>query len=357
MTLKDIKVIVTACGCPGASTLIRSLKSIKERNIIVIGTDMDSEAIGRFFADKFYTVPPASDPEYIPAIKEICEKEGIDAILPESSTQVEKYAESKSEFERLGVKVVVSDPEPIRLSNDKFLMYETLRKNTDLPLPKYYWPKSLDEFVQKAEELGYPQKPVCFKPHVAKGSRGFRILDSKISRKQLLLNEKPYSRYMTLDDFKSIFKDEPEFPKLLLMDFVPGLEMTSDCLCLNGEALLTSVKSVEKARWGVIVNGELLDEPEIIQQTKTILKQIPLSYNTNLQFIKPPEGSPLLIEINPRVSTFIYQPDLIQPYLSIKLALGEETPESIKKYQNMIRIGRRMVRYMDQVFYDKNKLE
>jgi len=129
MALKDIKVIVTAGGCPGASTLIRSLKSIEERKVIVIGTDIDSEAIGKFFADKFYKVPSASSPEYIPAIEEICEKEEVDAILPESSTQVEKYAELKSEFERLGVKVVVSDPEPIRLSNDKFLMYETITKN------------------------------------------------------------------------------------------------------------------------------------------------------------------------------------------------------------------------------------
>ncbi len=95
----------------------------------------------------------------------------------------------------------------------------------------------------------------------------------------------------------------------------------------------------------------MLDESEIIQQTSIILEQIPLSYNTNLQFIKPPSKEPLLIEINPRVSTFIYQPDLVQPYLSIKLALGEETPESIKSYQEKIAIGRRMVRYMDQVFF------
>ncbi|MFX0125587.1 MAG: ATP-grasp domain-containing protein [Candidatus Hodarchaeota archaeon] len=349
--MKELRVLVTACGCPGASTLIKYLKGIKERSITIIGTDMDPEAIGRFFADKFYCVPPAIDPEYIPRIKEICNTEKIDVILPESSSQVYKFAQAKPSFENIGVKVVVSDPEPIRLANNKFLMYETLRKKTKLNLPQYTWPKTLPDFIQDAELLGYPAKPICFKPHEAKGSRGFRILDSSISRKDLLLNYKPNNRYMTLEEFITIFENESDFPKLILMEYIPGEEITSDCLCLNGEALLTAVKSVEQARWGVIVRGELLEEPMIIQQTSIILQQIPLSYNTNLQFIKPPDQEPLLIEINPRVSTFIYQQDLVQPYLSIKLALGEETPDSIKSYQEKITIGRRMVRYMDQVFF------
>ncbi|MHA2245705.1 MAG: ATP-grasp domain-containing protein [Candidatus Hodarchaeales archaeon] len=349
--MKELKVLVTACGCPGASTLIKSLKSVKERTITIIGTDMDPEAIGRFFSDKFYCVPPAADPEYIPKIKEICKSEKVDVVLPESSSQVDKFAQAKPSFENMGVIVAVSDPESIKLANDKFLMYEKLRKNTKLKLPNYTWPKSLDEFVQKAESLGYPDKPICFKPHEAKGSRGFRILDSTINRKDLLLNYKPNNRYITLEEFITIFEKESDFPKLILMEYIKGTEMTSDCLCLNGEALLIAVKSVEQARWGVIVKGELLAEPEIIQQTSIILEQIPLSYNTNLQFIKPLSKEPLLIEINPRVSTFIYQPDLIQPYLSIKLALGEETPESINSYQEKILVGRRMVRYMDQVFF------
>ncbi|MFX1253983.1 MAG: ATP-grasp domain-containing protein [Promethearchaeota archaeon] len=348
--MKHLKVLVTACGCPGASTLIKMLKSVKEREMSIVGTDMDSEAIGRFLVDKFHQTPPAISSDFIPKIKEICQKEKVDVILPESSVQVLKFAEEKKNFEDMGVIVIVSDPEPIKLSNNKYLMYEALKK-TDLPLPVYSWPKNLSEFCDTAEKMGYPDEPLCFKPHEAKGSRGFRIIDEKISRKDLLLNYKPNSRYMSMNDFISIFEKEEEFPNLLLMEYVEGQEITTDCICLNGEALLTSVKSVEQARWGVIVRGELLNEPEAIEQTKTILKEIPLSYNVNLQFIKDKNGTSRLIEINPRVSTFIYQPDLIQPYLSIKLGLGEETPESLKTYQPKIAIGRRMVRYMDQVFF------
>ena len=48
----------------------------------------------------------------------------------------------------------------------------------DVPQPKLLMPATLDEFVAGARELGYPDVPVCFKPPVAKGSRGFRILSA-----------------------------------------------------------------------------------------------------------------------------------------------------------------------------------
>ena len=164
------------------------------------------------------------------------------------------------------------------------------------------------------------------------------------------MEKKPNSKYMALESFKEIFEKEQEFPELLVSEFITGMEKTTDSLCYQGEELLTTIKTVEQARWGVIVRGELVKNEGLIEQTKDILKNIPLSYCVNIQFIEDK-----LIEINPRVSTFIYQKNLIAPYLSIKLALGEITREQIKKYKSKIDYGRRMIRYMDQVFHKKHE--
>jgi len=98
---------------------------------------------------------------------------------------------------------------------------------------------------------------------------------------------------------------------------------------------------------GIIVKGELVHKPELQAICDTIVREIGLSYNFGLQFIENK-----IIEINPRPSTFIYQDDLNEPYLAIKLALGEITPDEIKGYQDKIHYGRRMVRYMDQTFWE-----
>ena len=333
--------------------MIRMLKGVKERRIEIIGTDMDPEAIGRFMVDKFYVVPSGPSEDYIPRMLEIVEKEEPDVLLPESSYEVYPLALNKKKFEDLGVKVLVSDPEPIRIANNKWLTYETLRKKkADVPLPEYYLVKSLDEFLKAAERLGYPEKAIVFKPPVSKGSRGLRIIDPKVDRAELLLKMKPISRYMSMEEFIDIFEKREDFPELLVMEYISGMERTTDSICLKGEELLTTVKTVERARWGVIVLGELVRAPELIEYTRRILRAIPLSYCVNLQFI-----GDKLIEINPRVSSFIYQPDLIAPYLAIKLALREISKEELRAYNKRIDYGRRMVRYMDQVFYHPQRGE
>ncbi|MFW9934518.1 MAG: ATP-grasp domain-containing protein [Candidatus Thorarchaeota archaeon] len=344
--MRKLKVVLTACGCPGASTLIHMLKRNGERPIEVIGTDMDEEAVGRFLTERFYKVPPGDSPEYIPRMLEIIEKEKPDVLFPESSNEVLSLALNKEKIEGFGTKVLVSDPEPIELSNNKYRMYERLHSKTKIILPRYISVSSLDEFLNAAEKLGYPENPVIFKPHIGKGSRGVRIIDSRVNRRQHLMEKKPSSKYISLEEIQTIFSNQTNFPKLLLMEFIEGMERTTDTLALEGRELLTTVKTVEQARWGVIVRGELVQQPALVEQTRAILKAIPLSYCVNLQFIEDK-----LIEINPRVSTFIYQSDLIAPYLAIRLALGELTEEDVRRYKTKIDYGRRMVRYMDQLFH------
>lgn len=341
----NLKIILTACGCPGASTLIRMLKEVPKRDVTIVGTDIDEEAVGRFLVDEFYQVPHGQSDEYIPAMLSIVETEEPDVLFPESTFEVRPLAENREKFESLGTEVVVSDPEAIQTANNKFEMYQAISEQTDVDLPGYSLVRSHEEFRAAAEELGYPDKPIVFKPPVGKGSRGVRIIDPEVDRRQLLLEEKPNSLYIAMEEVEQIFADGT-FPELLVMEYVEGEEETADSLCLQGDELLTSFKTVEDARWGVIVRGELVERPELLTMTRKILDAIPLSYCVNLQFIN---GK--LIEINPRVSTFIYQRDFLQAYLAIQLALDEVSKEDVRSYRDDIDYGRRMVRYMDQVFH------
>ena len=247
--------------------------------------------------------------------------------------------------------MLVSSPKSIEVSNNKFLMYKALEKKAGVDLPLYYSVSTFDEFLDSLLKLDFPKKPVVFKPHIGKGSRGVRIIDPSSDRRHQLMNEKPISKFISLEEFTKIFQyvENSEFPNLLLMEYLEGMEKTADSIALEGRELLTTIKTVEKARWGVIVEGELIRDVSLVEQTRQILRSIPLSYCVNLQFI-----ANKLIEINPRVSTFIYQEDLIAPYLAIKLSLGEISEQCLMDYKTRIDYGRRMIRYMDQIFYKNN---
>ncbi len=350
--MRPLKLILTACGCPGASTLIRMLKQNGEREVEIIGTDMSLEAVGRYLCDGFYKVPSGTSPEYIPAMMDLVEREKPDLIFPESSNEVLTLARSKKEFEEIGTSVVVSSPESIELASNKYLMYEAVRKGSRIDLPTYHSASNLDDFLEAADKLGYPDSPIVFKPHFGKGSRGVRIIDPRANRLHQLMEEKPTNKFMSLDEFTEIFRElaDEDFPNLLVMEYLEGMEKTADTIAMDGRELLTTIKTVERARWGVIVEGELVQDESLVSQSREILRSIPLSYCVNIQFI-----ADKLIEINPRVSTFIYQNDLIAPYLAVKLALGEITEEDVKAYRSKIDYGRRMIRYMDQLFHKKEE--
>ena len=56
-----------------------------------------------------------------------------------------------------------------------------------------------------------------------------------------------------------------------------------------------------------------------------------------------------MIEVNPRISTIVYQEDLNIPYLGVKHALGEISAEELAKLRARVRPGRTALRYFDQL--------
>jgi len=212
-------------------------------------------------------------------------------------------------------------------------------------IPEYATPATLQEFVDTARAMGYPNRDLCFKPHQSKGTRGFRILSEKQSKRDLLLNHKPTARYMSLEEFVSIFDGDPDFPQLLLMEVVAGEEFDCMAVTYEGQALLCTVKSRESHRWGVIDRGELVRRPEIVSIMEEITENLSLSYNILFQFI---DG--YLIEMGPRTSTYIFDEHFCEPWIAIKLGLGMMSPEEVRALREKIPYGRRMLRYMDQIF-------
>src|SRR5438105_15871255 len=72
-----------------------------------------------------------------------------------------------------------------------------------------------------AEELGYPDRAVCFKPVFSSGSRGFRVLDATVDRAKQLFEERPGSVAMRLTEALEILPED-EGPELLVMELAQG---------------------------------------------------------------------------------------------------------------------------------------
>ena len=344
-TTPPLKLLLTAAGCPGASTLIRMLKANGEREIWIYGVDMRPDAIGRFLCDGFGLVPAGPSPEFVPALLDIVRRESPDVLLVQSSNEVEAVARSRAAFEELGVTVLVGGPGSIQVCNDKAAMHAALQ-GTPVRQPRLLLPASVDEFIAGAHDLGYPGVPVCFKPPVGKGSRGFHVVAE--SGRPYVLERRSGVPVLTLEEAASELAARDPLPPLLLMEYIEAPEFVVDALVDHGEIVLFQAKTREAVKAGLAMSFRTVAKPDLVAASRHICRRLGLDQFVSIQFV-----GDHLIEVNPRVSTFVYQEDFNLPYLGIKYALGELDAEGVALAQSRVRGSRRSVRYYDQVFWDE----
>jgi carbamoyl-phosphate synthase large subunit len=340
--VKPITVLVTASGAPGSARLIRALRDNGERDLRVVGTDMSERSIGRHLCDAFHVVPAGASPEFPDAMLAVAQREQVDLVLPQSSHDLEGLA---GHVDRFPMPVLVSSPETIRRSNDKAETYELLHR-LGVPAPAFKRVNGAGEVEAAARELGYPERAVCFKPVFSSGSRGFRILDPTVDRAHQLLNERPGSVAMRLDEAVELLPAEGG-PDLLVMELATGGERTIDGIGDGSRIVLGHPKTREAMRAGLAMYFVTLDEPDLMRIGDAIVAELGIEHFFNIQLV-----GDFVIEVNPRISTVVFQEDLNLPYLGVKRTLGEITDDELREVASRIRPGRTALRYFDQVEFD-----
>src|SRR5215467_11255821 len=153
-------LLVTGAGAPGIRGTLHALRNNPDGTPVrIVGVDSQAKAVGALLADKFYTVPPPESSEYIDSLLEICRRENVTAVLPQTTREIAKLSVSRTEVEQAGVRVMVSDPSAIAAANDKGAVVEVFRR-LDLPAPLCRRVTNEAELVTAVHELGYPGVPV-----------------------------------------------------------------------------------------------------------------------------------------------------------------------------------------------------
>ena len=339
MSLRPISVLVSASGAPGTAALLRALRENGERNVRLVGTDMSERSVGRHLCDAFHAVPAGSDRDFPDAILAIVERERVDVVLPQSSFDLEGLAAHRDRFP---VPVLVSPPETIQRSNDKAESYALLHR-IGVPAPAFRRVNGAAEVAAAARELGYPDRPVCFKPVFSSGSRGFRILDPTVDRARQLLHERPGSVAMRLEEAVELLPEDGG-PDLLVMELATGGERTIDGIADGKRVVLGHPKTREAMRAGLAMYFVTLEDPALMAIAERIVAELGIEWFFNIQLV-----GEQVIEVNPRISTIVYQEDLNLPYLGVKRALGEIDDEELATLQRRVRPGRTALRYFDQL--------
>jgi carbamoyl-phosphate synthase large subunit len=336
-------VLVTASGAPGTAALLRGLRENGEEDVRLVGVDMSERSIGRRLCDTFHLVPAGSDPAFADAVLAIVEREGVDVVLPQSSFDLPGLAAARDRFP---VPVLVSSPDTVHRSNDKAETYALLQR-LGVKTVEFRRVTGAREVDAAARELGYPDRPVCFKPVFSSGSRGFRILDPSVDRAHQLLHERPGSVAMRLEEALELLPEEGG-TELLVMELATGGERTIDGIADGDRVVLGHPKTREAMRAGLAMYFVTLEDDGLMEIADRIVRELAIEWFFNIQLV-----GDYVIEINPRISTVVYQEDLNLPWLGVKRALGEIGDDELAALRARVRPGRTALRYFDQVEWDR----
>jgi carbamoyl-phosphate synthase large subunit len=340
--VKALTVLLTASGSPGTAALVRALRENGERDVRLVGVDMQERAVGRHLCDAFHLVPGGEDAAFVPALAEIAEREGVDVVLPQSSYDLPPLAAARDDFP---VPVLVSSAETVRRSNDKAETYEALRA-LGLPAPDFRRARGGAEVAAAARELGYPDRDVSVKPAMSSGSRGFRVLSATADRRTQLLENRPgVAEALRLEELTELLGDDDT--ELLVMELATGGERTIDGIANGRQIVLGHPKTREGMRAGLAMYFVTLDDPALMELGERIVEELAIDHFFNIQLV-----GEHVIEVNPRISTLVYQDDLNLAYLGVKRALGELGDDELAAFASRIRPGRTALRYFDQLEWD-----
>ncbi len=252
-----MRVLVEAVGSPIWGPLLPRLREAAD---FIVGADVDPYAWGLYRVDCGALVPCYSETGAWEALSRLCEENRVDLVIPSINEGLEGWAGRKGDFEKRGVRVLLSDLETIRICADKWKTFQFF-KRSGIPTA--------------ATSLG-PDYDLL-KPRVGRGGVGIRRVAPG-----------------ELDGF--------DMTGCVTQEFLDGQEYSIDAFCgMDGQPVCVVVRERLVVESGVSVRGRVVAHPEIEREARRTLAAMKFSGPVNMQCFLTGKGV-FFTEINPRIA-------------------------------------------------------
>ena len=246
----------------------RNAALVLNKDLKLYGADMTGTAPALAYCDYTRIVVSMKNPLYIDNLLKICIEDHIDLLIPTIDTDLLVLSENKKKFESIGVRVMISEPDKIRICRDK---NNTARFFMDCGLQA---PKTVKDW--KEYKSGYP---AFIKPKDGSSSiNAFKVENAE----ELELYAGQVSDY-------------------IVQPFVSGHEYTVDIFCdWDGKPVSIVPRERLQVRAGEVLKTRIELDPIIIEESKKLCAAFKPCGPITVQLIRDDSGTDWYIEINPR---------------------------------------------------------
>ncbi len=267
-------ILVTAIGGDIGSSVLRCLRSIKEKTIIT-GCDISEYVQGTMYVDVFLIAPAYSEEQkYISFIENTCLREKITHFLPMSETEIFLANKNKEFFKDNNIKVLINNEKILDIAMSKYKTAKFLIEN-DILAPETY---CLNNY---SNELRYP---VIIKPDKSCGSKNIMIIKNH--------NDFNYVKSKNLDN-------------LIVQEYVGSSdEEYTIGVFSDGHNIISIIFKRKLGYGGMSIFVETINDENIEYISRKVAKALNLKGFINIQLRKSKDKY-YIFEINPRISSTV----------------------------------------------------
>jgi carbamoyl-phosphate synthase large subunit len=274
--MKKINILITAVGGDIGCNIVNIITEQKNKNISLIGTDINEHVFCHDQIDKFYVVDKVNSKNYAIQILNIIKENSIDIILPISENEILWFYENYDLFINLELKILINNKNIIDTFLDKFKTSVALN-DILVQTPKTFL---FDEFTN---QLTFPI--------IIKGK--YSVLSKEV---QIIKNQSQ------LDYFRNFIEKQENY---IVQEYIGTTEEEyTTCIYQNKEK--TEIISFKRRLTGGMTSfAQIVNENVLNAYAKKIAQSFDLKGSINIQSRRV-EDEFYIFEINPRLSSTVY---------------------------------------------------
>jgi carbamoyl-phosphate synthase large subunit len=283
----------------------------------VVAVDANPLAPALVKADRGVVVPPASSPDYVPALADLVTAHGVRAVLPLADLDNVELVAGRAQIEAAGAALLLPDLAVAEAMFDKYRCHEALLR-AGLPSPDTWIPEELP---------ADPPLPLLVKRRWGYASRDIYHCES-------LAEVRFFAGYAGVP--------------VIVQRFCPGEQFSIDVLCdLDGRALNVIPRTMIESKGGESIKGQTIADPRLIDLGRRVAEGLRLVGPATIQCFDEPDGLPVT-DINCRFGGAFPLPLAAgsrYPELVLRIACGERVEPRVGQFTP----GITMTRFYDAV--------
>jgi carbamoyl-phosphate synthase large subunit len=269
-----MKVLVTSAGALLGQGIIRSLQASTIPGLQITACDPDPTSPGLYWNKGSRLLPFSKDPRFIEKFSDLLNQEKPDAVCVGTDPELSLLAANQQQLESTyNTKIIVSNPEVVRIADDKYLTYQFMKEHGFTPPDS----RLLGQEQELVQLYGFP---LVVKPRIGARSVGFHLVKNQ-------------------SELEAALKAVPNAVIQECVGTKDG-EYTAGSLCFDGECKATIVMRRE-LRDGNTFKAYVDKYPELNEQVRAMCNALQPFGPANFQF-RVDKGIAKVFEINSRFS-------------------------------------------------------